>query len=81
MSDVSDARERAEAEIWRQYPKSTPEQVDAVLAAMDFHADAAVAAALHDRARKWRLRAAEASAAEHRARLEQGLDEHAGKAS
>lgn len=69
---AADAREELEAAIWRLAdPAATPAMMAVALRAADRYADAAVSAALDDRARNRRLAAAEASAAEHRERLAQ----------
>lgn len=84
---AADAREELEAEVWRVlgvYSK-TPlvHLVDGIISRAEAYASAyaadAIEAALDDRAREHHVSAAEASAAEHRERLEQATAERTGR--
>jgi hypothetical protein len=87
---AADAREQLEAVIRRQLTAITRpgrgrvthnEAVGNILGAADYYGDELLAQRLNDRARERRLAAAEASAAEHRERLELATAERTGKAS
>jgi hypothetical protein len=80
--NAAEHREQLEAACWRSQ-RLTATQVDAILAEADRYASATavetLASVVDDRARARRVLAAEASAAEHRERLEQATAERTGR--
>jgi hypothetical protein len=79
---AADAREALESVIWRERGGNRQrgaQDVDRILAAADSYAYALAAEQAANAARASRLAGAEASAAEHRQRLEQATAERTGR--